>query len=227
VYHLQLRQFPHNLCRFNLTDAQLRPVIEPWAHDHWVELDDRKWNPYQAKLTILEGPELPVQQLSMGRGWRNAQRGSRDVTERVLAAARQASGTEPSAPDPGPTSASPQPASVTSPEVALLADSLALELLSLLERDAVPLSQAWRLAQARLPDRAASESLALAEQAVTSLLGRRLIVLATITALRSDASDADELGGEVLAGEATERVLRAPESWLADGQPASVHMRRA
>jgi hypothetical protein len=227
VYHLQLRQFPHNLCRFNLTDAQLRPVIEPWAHDHWVELDDRKWNPYQAKLTILEGPELPVQQLSMGRGWRNAQRGSRDVTERVLAAARQASGTEPSAPDPGPTSASPQPAPVTSPEVALLADSLALELLSLLERDAVPLSQTWRLAQARLPDRAASESLALAEQAVTSLLDRRLIVLTTISAPGSDPSDADELGGEVLAGEPVERALRAPDSWLADRQPASIRMRRA
>jgi hypothetical protein len=227
VYHLQLRQFPHNLCRFNLTDAQLRPVIEPWAHDHWVELDDRKWSPYQAKLTILEGPELPVQQLSMVRCWRNAQRGSRDVTERVLAAARQAPATGPSAPDPGPTPISPPATPDSSPEAALLADSLALELLSLLERDAVPLSQAWRLSQARLPDGAASESLALAEQAVISLLARRLIVLTTITPHRSDESDADELGGEVLDDDAIEQALRAPDSWLADGEPASICMRRA
>jgi hypothetical protein len=227
VYHLQLRQFPHNLCRFNLTDAELRPVVEPWAHDHWVELDDRKWSPYQAKLTILEGPQLAVQQLSMGRGWRNAQRGSRDVTERVLAAARQAPATGPNAPEREPTSIASRAAPDPSPEAGLLADSLALELLSLLERDAIPLSQAWRLAQARLPDRAVSESLALAERAVTSLLGRRLIVLTAITAHRSDPSEADELGGEVLADEATEQALRAPDSWLADDQLASIHMRRA
>jgi hypothetical protein len=227
VYHLQLRQFPHNLCRFNLTDAELRPVIEPWAHDHWVELDDRKWSPYQAKLTILEGPQLAVQQLSMGRGWRNAQRGSRDVTERVLAAARQAPATGPSARDPGPAPISPPATPDPSPEAALLADSLALELLSLLERESVPLTQAWRLADARLPDRAASESLALAERAIASLLGRRLIVLAAVTAHRSDAPDADERGGDVLEDEAIELALRAPDSWLADGQPASIHMRRA
>lgn len=226
MYHLQLRQFPHNLCRFNLTDAELRPVIEPWAHDHWVELDDRKWSPYQAKLTILEGPRLAVQQLSMGRGWRNAQRRSSDVTERVLAAARQTPATEPGAPDPRPASISPPATPDPSPEGALLADSLALELLSLLERESVPLRQAWRLADARLHGRAASESLALAERAIVSLLDRRLIVLAAVTAHRSDAPD-DEPGGDVLADEAIEPALRAADSWLADGQPASIHMRRA
>jgi hypothetical protein len=227
VYHLQLRQFPHNLCRFNLTDAELRPVIEPWAHDHWVELDDRKWSPYQAKLTILEGPQLELQKLSMGRGWRNAQRGSRDVTEHVLAAARQATASGPSAPDPEPTSISPPVGPDPSPDAALLADSLALELLSLLERESVPLSQAWRLAHARLPGRAASESLALAEMAITSLLGRGLIVLASVAARGPDAPDADERGGDVLADEAIEPALGTADSWLADGQPASVHMRRA
>ncbi len=226
MYHLQLRQFPHNFCRFNLTDAQLRPFIEPWANDHWVELGERKWSPQQAKLTILEGPQLPVQQLSMSRGWRTAQRGSRDVTEHVLAAARQAPTRAPSAPERDPTATSPSPAPGPSPDAELLADSIALELLSLLERESVPLSQVWRVAQARLPGRAASESLALAERAVASLLGRRLIVLATVTDRGSDAPDADERGGEVLADEAVEPALRAPGSWLAAGQPASIHMRR-
>jgi hypothetical protein len=223
VYHLQLRQFPHNLCRFNLNDAQLRPVIEPWANDHWVELGERKWSPHQAKLTILEGPQLPVQQLSMGRGWRNAQRGSRDVTEHVLAAATQAPARGPSEPQREPTAISPS----LSPEAELLADSLALELLSLLERESVPLSQAWRLAHARLPDRTASESLALAERAVASLLGRRLIVLATVTAHGSDPPDADERGGDAYEDVAIEPALRAADSWLADGESPSIQMRRA
>ena len=120
----------------------------------------------------------------MGRGWRTAQRGSRDVTERVLAAARHAPARAPSAREREPTATSPSPAPGPSPDAELLADSIALELLSLLERESVPLSQAWRLAQARLPGRAASESLALAERAVASLLGRRLIVLATVSGAR-------------------------------------------
>jgi hypothetical protein len=228
VYHLQLRQFPHNLSRFNLTEVQLRPIVEPWANDHWVELGERKWSPHQAKLTILEGPQLPVQQLSMGRGWRNAQRGGRDVTEHVLAAARQAPARQPSAaPDREPTAISPAPALGPSSEAALLTDSLALELLSVLERASAPLSQAWRMAQARLPDRAASESLALAEQAVMSLLDRRLIVLATVAADRSDAPDANKRGGAVLEGEAIKPALRALDSWLAAGRPVAIHMRRA
>lgn len=225
MYHLQLRQFPHNVCRFNLTDAQLLEVLEPWAHDGWVELGERKWNPHQAKLTILEGPQIPVQQLSMGRGWRNAQRAGRDVTEHLLAAARQAPAREPSAPVQEPTANSMAPAHGTSSETALLADSLALELLSLLERASVPLSQAWRLAQARLPDRTASESLALAEQAVTSLLGRRLIVLA-FAAHQSSARNAEQGGGEPLKPETTEPALGALESWAPDGQPGAVHLRR-
>jgi hypothetical protein len=234
VYHLQLRQFPHNLCRFNLTDVQLHPVVEPWANNHWVELGERKWSPHQAKLTILEGPQLPVQQLSMGRGWRNAQRGGRDVTEQVLAAARQASARQASArqssaPVREPTASSPAPAPDPSSETTLLADSLALELLSLLERERppVPLSQAWRLAQARLPDRTASASLALAEQAVMSLLGRRLIVLLPNAPHPPDAHDADGGGGGVLESEAIDPALRALDSWLVDGRPAAIHMRRA
>jgi hypothetical protein len=227
MYHLELRQFPHNLCRFNLTDVQLRPVIEPWANDHWVELGERKWSPHQAKLTILEGPQIPLAQLSMGRGWRNAQRASRDVTEHVLAAARQAPAGAPSAPGGDPRASAPAAAPGPSSQDTLLADSLALELLSLLERSSVPLSQAWRLAQARLPDGAASESLALAELAVTSLLNRSLIVLETVPAREADAPHADGGGGGVLDGEATEPALRALDSWLAHGQPASVRMRRA
>src|SRR5438445_7825638 len=85
MFHVELRQFPHNACSFNLTEAELFALVVPWSRERWVELGEREWSPHQARLTVLEGPRLPVEQLSMGRGWRNAQRQSEDVTERMLA----------------------------------------------------------------------------------------------------------------------------------------------
>src|SRR2546423_13001270 len=88
MYHVELRQFPHNLCRFNLSEHELRAIAERWAREQWVALGDRKWDPNQARLTILEAPKLGPEQLTMGRGWSAAQRSGEDVTARVLAAAR-------------------------------------------------------------------------------------------------------------------------------------------
>jgi hypothetical protein len=155
MYHVELRQFPHNFCRFNLTEGELREtILETWVQGGWIELGERKWNPHQAKLTVLEGPHLPVEQLSMGRGWRNAVRSSEDVTERVTVAAR---GTlEPS---PDSPRASPPATTKAGPAV----EALVLELLKQLGDDPVPLVRAWLLALERHPDRTPSECLALAE----------------------------------------------------------------
>jgi len=90
MFHVELRQFPHNACAFNLTEAELSQILEPWSRDQWIELGERKWSPHQARLTVLEGPHLPVEDLAMGRGWRNAQHQSEDVTERVIARAQGA-----------------------------------------------------------------------------------------------------------------------------------------
>jgi hypothetical protein len=87
VFHVELRQFPHTACAFNLSEAELSALVEPWLREQWIELGERKWNPHQARMTILEGPHLPVEDLAIGRGWRNAQHQSEDVTERVLARA--------------------------------------------------------------------------------------------------------------------------------------------
>jgi len=65
VYHLELRQFPHNLNRFNLEEGEVRAILYPWVAEQWVELEERKWSAHQAKLTILEGPELPLQALTV------------------------------------------------------------------------------------------------------------------------------------------------------------------
>src|ERR1700679_411494 len=90
MYHVELRHSPHSAWRFNLSDQDLRAVVEPWIREQAVDFGERKWSPHLARLTILEGPKLEVQQISMGRGWRTAQRQSEDVTERVLAGAREA-----------------------------------------------------------------------------------------------------------------------------------------
>ena len=89
VYHLELRQFPHNFCHFNLTEQALHEtVLDAWARGESVEVGERTWNPQQANLTVIEGPELPVEQLSMGRGWRNALRQGTDATAELLTGTR-------------------------------------------------------------------------------------------------------------------------------------------
>ncbi len=195
TYHIELRQFPHNFCHFNLSERELYDtIVGPWAREQWIELGERKWSPHQAKLTVLEGTHLALDQLTMGRGWRNAQRTSRDVTDRVLAAARardQAAvgPVRPAGVQGGPVAAqgdsgAPAVAPARAPDEALLADSLGLELLTQLASGIISLHHAWELAAARHPQRTAAQSLLLAERAVTALLESELIVL-----LRRDAAE--------------------------------------
>jgi hypothetical protein len=221
VYHLELRKFPHVVCRFNQSEAQLRALVVPWAREQWVEEGERKWNANEATLTVLEGPKLSMPELAMGKGWRNAQRRSEDVTERVLAAARQggerAHGSRAAV---GEASAGAQvPAGVAAGvgggeggrgvrDLELLADSLALELLGLLESGPLPLAHAWALAHERLGTPTAAESLALGEGAVRSLLARGLAVL--------EGGPTDSGGGAAASG-GTETLLRAVASWSAGG----------
>ncbi len=170
MYHVELRQFPHNMSRFNLTDAQLGAIVEPWVRQQLVEFGERKWSPQQAKITILEGPRMPLDQLTMGRGWRAAQRDGEDVTDAVLAAASEALAASAAAPAPAPAaapSASSQLAGASTP----LTDPLALgvELASLLGKDPGRLLAAWREVAARSTGLSPSESLALAERDIRDL----------------------------------------------------------
>jgi hypothetical protein len=233
VYHVELRQFPHNVCHFNMTAAQLdATVVDAWARDQWIELGDRKWSPHQARLTVIESPYIPVEELSMGRGWRTAQREGQDVTERVLAAARekiahraQASSLADSmsaSAGRGHGDAAGTPldrvADAEVPGADLLADSLGLELLGRLGAEAVPLDSAWALAGARHPEYTASECLALAERAVASLLRSGLAVL---------VGPGGEDGTQRRLDEAAARAaLLAVESWTGDSS-GGVLLRRA
>ena len=154
MYHVELRQFPHNFSRFNLTEEELHSIVHEWVQGRPVDVGERKWSPLQARLTILEGPELPLDELSMGRGWRTAQRRSEDVTERVLAAASPQAQTQamPPAGTGGPAGPLADPLSV------------GVQIAGLLGPDAARLLEVWRAAAARSPGLSPSETLALAER---------------------------------------------------------------
>jgi hypothetical protein len=221
VYHVELRKFPHSVSRFNQSEQQLLALVVPFVRGEWIEIGERKWNTNETKLTVLEGPELSLQDMSMNRGWRNAQRRSDDVTERVLAAVRAqhavgAGGGEavrapspaipahPAAAPVAPGSA-PRESETTGSDV-LLADSLALELLAQLDAGPMPLTRLWELSHARLGDGApAASSLALAEAATRSLLARGLAQLVC----ESGRCE----GGEAVAVERIDDVLADVASW--------------
>lgn len=226
MYHLELRKFPHTVCCFNQGEAQLRAIVLPWVREEWIEQGERKWNANEATLTVLEGPKLSMPELAMGKGWRNAQRRSQDVTEQVLAAARSAVAEQ-----------SPQAAQPVQPAPAadiggsgesgggdaeeggggrdLLADSLALELLALLDHGALPPARVWELARIRLDRASAADSLALAERAVRALLGRGLIVLVSRPAGSAN-------GGSVLDGATADAALSASETWVGERESGAV-----
>lgn len=165
MYHIELRQFPHNFCHFNLSEGELAALLAPWAAGQVVEVGDRKWNPQQAKITVLEGPELELQELSMGRGWRTAERRSQDVTDRVLAAAPAPVPPQAMAPPSAPVSAPPAGSGLADPLAALV------QIGALLGPEAPRLLEAWRVAAAADPSLSPSGALAAAEASLRGAAG--------------------------------------------------------
>ncbi|HTB50191.1 MAG TPA: hypothetical protein VK701_04375 [Solirubrobacteraceae bacterium] len=233
MYHVELRQFPHNFCRFNLTEKELREaVVDAWAQGEWIEFGERKWNPHQAHLTVLEGPQLPLEQLSMGRGWRIAVREGQDVTEQLLVAARaDAAGSSDEGPasstrvDPGQESVDrkdvtdPKGGEISAEDLRLLADSLGLEVLTRLSEDPVSLALVWRLACERHPEWSASDSLKLAEGAVRSLVGSQLAIV-----LLGDLGDEPQ---HCTSERQLDAALHSIESWSSAASQEPVWIRRA
>ncbi len=238
MYHVELRQFPHNFCRFNLTERELHDtILDAWSRGEWIELGERKWNPHQAKLTVLEGPQLPVEQLSIGRGWRNAKRHGQDVTKQLLPGAS----TVADAPareywrrvvGPGATASAEQrpvaeQAAVpdttagtgTESDARLAGDSLGLEVLAKLGTEPVPLTTVWQLARERYPERSASDCLKLAEFAVRSLTEAGLVVV-LVAGGAGDYRPCE-------TSEQIEQVLRALDSWSSSEDAAPARLRKA
>jgi hypothetical protein len=150
VFHVELRQFPHQARAFNLTRAELDArILSSWVAGRPVSLDDRRWSPERARLTVYEGPPLASDQLGMGRGWANVTREGEDVTERLLAEA-----------------AHPAPVAEFKREVmARCADG------------PVPIGRLVELGGERFPESRVSERLALCEQALWELLHEAAVSL--------------------------------------------------
>jgi hypothetical protein len=159
-YHLELRQFPRNFTRFNLTGQEIGTIAWTWAQERMLTIDGEKWSPAEATIIIIEGPSIPIERLSLGRGWPTALREGEIVTDRVIAEAREAIRESFAAAGQGP-----QPASNGVPSSAGV-DQLALgiELGGLLGPDAGRLLAAWKAVAAGSSGLSPSESLALAER---------------------------------------------------------------
>jgi hypothetical protein len=152
VYHVELRQFPNVARSFNLSERELRErILDPWVAERTVELDERRWSPEKARLTIYEGPEIAPAEMGLGRGWANVTRSGEDVTAAVLARAHR--GTD------------------------AAVEQYKLELQDLAASGPLTLAQVLALGAARNPGRRVSEQLALAEQAVWELLHQQRVAI--------------------------------------------------
>ena len=155
VYHLQLRMRPYLARAFNLTEAELTArFLAPLVNGRELIYSDREWSPRKTKVTVYEGPELPVEQMGLGRGWGNVQRNGTDVTDRILAQARAQTARHPAL------------------------DRLQERLTGRMSVGAVPLADVVGLADQLMDGHRVSEQLAVAETAVWEMLhGERASLL--------------------------------------------------
>jgi hypothetical protein len=145
VFHVELRQFPHQARVFNLSREELEArILQPWCNDAPIDLQDRRWTSEKAKLTILEGAELRTDEIGLGRGWSNATKSGQDVTAKLLEETRDS-----------------RQAPV---------DELKEAIVAACAGSSIALSQVVAVAAAREPQRRPSELLAAAEQSVWELL---------------------------------------------------------
>src|SRR5208282_2181024 len=145
MFHLQMRESVHDSWRFNMSEQQMLAVAGPWSQGQSLEFDERRWYPDKAWLAIFEGPELPISQLSMGRGRAAAQRKGRDVTAQVMSELRR------NAPVAGVAEVDVTAGAVPGAGLgAAQLDPLTLgvQIAALLGSDPVALLEAWRVAAA-------------------------------------------------------------------------------
>jgi hypothetical protein len=89
AFHVEISSgFRQRARAFNLDEAKLHgTVLDPWLRGRPILLGDKEWEPRDCKLVVLEGPELADTDLSMGRGWSNAEKTAENVTRRLIEAA--------------------------------------------------------------------------------------------------------------------------------------------
>lgn len=132
AFHVEVSTGLRHARAFNLSAEELRQaVLDPWLSRRQIVLGDRKWDPEESELRVLEGPELSNPELSFGQGWANAERASQNVTQRVLGAAQEARG---AGPGPAALLIEAESAVKTVAELASALGARAVELQELSER---------------------------------------------------------------------------------------------
>jgi hypothetical protein len=215
MFHIELRQAPHRLHRFNLDQRELQAtVLAPWVRGTRIEIGERVWDPSTASILVLEGPEIPIGRLTMGRGWAVAQREGTEVTAQVIAAVRRelADAIVDAAPE------QIAPASATA-DATVLTDALGLELLRNIGETPMSLPAAWRIAAQRHPQLPAGAALDLTRNAVASLVRSRLARLVRL---------APTGGGEAvdLDGPALDDALATIDAWTLESGPGALCLQR-
>jgi hypothetical protein len=86
AFHVEISSgFRQRARAFNLDEARVRgEILDPWVRGRRVTLGEKDFEPKDSRLVVLEGPELPETDLSMGRGWSNAEKLSENVTRRLV-----------------------------------------------------------------------------------------------------------------------------------------------
>lgn len=91
MYHLEIRQGTQVARRYNMTGPELDSTfLAPLMADREFSFGGHIWSPRRVRVKIYEGSELKDNQLALGLAWQNVERGSSDVTEDILARAREA-----------------------------------------------------------------------------------------------------------------------------------------
>jgi hypothetical protein len=89
AFHVEISSgFRNRAHAFNLDEAKLRrTVLDPWIQNRQVAIGEKEFEPRDSRLIVLEGPELADTDLTIGRGWSNAEKAGENVTRRLLEAA--------------------------------------------------------------------------------------------------------------------------------------------
>ncbi len=158
MYHVELRQDGDRVRAFNLTEVQVRErFLQPLAGERPLVVEDKQFDPLKVKLTVLEGPKLRLDQLTLGRGWSEAERSGQDVTAQFSAGGNAQQAPSGTAND--------------------LRGRLKERIIGRLSAGPMPLSQLPGLVADLMPGQRASAQLAECELAVWELLHQRRVYL--------------------------------------------------
>jgi hypothetical protein len=167
MFHVEMRMGMQVVREFNLTEERLwLEFLAPLMDDRPFVVEDHEYIPQETRLKVFEGDELRLDQLGMGRGWQNVERAYTDVTERVLARAREhtAAGTRP----PEPAAGAHAPA----------AELLRERLIGRLSAGPITAAEILSTAIELMPGSAEPALLDVAQRAVWALLERDVAMLA-------------------------------------------------